>query len=207
MSHDGSSTSIFPYNRGWNIETWLSRNNICAVRPNGSQGSSEGTTGGTSGDSHAGIVVHDNNMGRNLPSHAFSQNFNMYHRGSGMPSEGFSGAVTTLDGSGVERARNSIADVRNDTGQEQDGRIADPQFVGAWAATKLDRELHTNAFWCLQSGSPAATGGDTTHRTWRDLDFGTEINYLGNSWVGCMDPLASAVEQQVGPLGPMPSGL
>lgn len=201
MDHDGSSTSIFPYSRGWNIEEWISRNNICAVRPNGSTGSSSGTTGGPSGDSHAGIVVQDNSIGRNLSSHTFSQDYNLYHRGAGMPNGTSAGVITTLNASGAETARNSITDVRNDTGREQNGRIVDPQFVGAWDHTKLDGVLHRNAQWGLGAGSPAASGGDTTDRTWPDMDFGVQVNYLGNTWIGCMDPQASAVEQQVGPLG------
>ena len=207
VAANGSGAGLHPW--VWNRSQleWMSRNNILAVRPNGSLGDSAGTTGGPSGDSHVGLVLHADHIGYAVGGATYSCDYNVYHRGAGMPTVGSSGVVTTVNAGGIETARNSITDVRNDTGQENNGSIADPLFVGSWDAGKLDSELHANAFWCLQSGSPAASGGDTTNRTWPDMDFGTAVNYEGNSWRGCMDPDATAVEQQVGPLGPMPSAL
>jgi hypothetical protein len=205
-TNDGAGAQLFPWRGQSRLRTAMGRNNILAVRPNGSRGETFDTAIG-SGDSHVSIVFHANHIGWNTTGVTYSFDYNLYHRGAGMPTVGQSGVITTIDSGGTERARNSITDVRNDTGQEQNGGIADPQFIGTWDAGELDRVLHTNAQWCIPPTSPAASGGDTTDRTWPDMDFGVQVNYGGNTWRGCMDPAASAVEQQVGPLGPLPSGL
>lgn len=209
MVADGAGAFIFPYNLNRSYTVWMSRNNVQAVFPNGSFGNSIGTTGGPSGDSHVGVVLHPDHVG-NAVGGTYSQDYNIYHRAAGMPAVNNDGVVTTVSSSGTGQAeaeQNDIITVRSVTGQETNGDFDDPEFVGSWGAAKLDGELHSNAFWCLQSGSPAASGGDTTGRAWPDLDFATVVSYGGNSWRGCMDPAASAVEQQVGPLGPVPSEL
>ena len=142
---------------------------------------------------------------------SYSMNYNHYYRAPGMPTlPGEHNSVFSYIGSGTtEEETNSIVTVRNATLQETNGDVSNPVFAGSWDSGKLDSELHANAFWCLTASSPAhvKTGGDTTDRAWPDLDFGVITTYGGNAWLGCMDPDASAVEQQVGPLGPLPSGL
>jgi len=151
-------------------------------------------------------VIHPTHMGSAVGGATYSADYNIYHRPATMPTvSGNNGVVTVLEANGSEVAQDLIADVRNETGQEQNGRFVDPQFAGSWDARKPDPELHTNAQWCLKDGSPATSGGDATDRSWPDMDFGKKISYGGNKWLGCMDPDASPVEQQVGPLGPMPT--
>ena len=207
--HDGGGAFLVPPDQNNNYPNFAMRNNIMAVFPNGSQGSSP-SAWGPGRDSHAGLVMHANHVGWSTTVQLYSVNNNMYFRAAGMPTlsgENFNGVVTTVNAGGTETARTTIAQVQTDTGQESNGRVANPMFVGTWDATKPDHEIHAVAPWCLQPGSPAITGGDGTNRTWRDLDFGTETTYGGNLWLGCMDPDASAVEQQVGPLGPLPGEL
>jgi hypothetical protein len=205
----GAAVGTLPFEQNAYYRTYIARNNILAVRPNNSRGDGSGSLNPT-GDSHVAVLPHSTHIGfQQGATVIYSVDYNLYHRGAGMPTLSGShknGVITTVNAARTETARNLIADVQTDTGQEAHGRIVDPQFVGTWSATELaDAQIHSNAFWCLQGGSPAASGGDTTSRSWPDVDFGTEITYGGQSWLGCMDPNASAVEQQVGPLGPLPS--
>ena len=119
MGNDGGCT-IFPgyFNRF--MKEWWSRNNINAVRPNGSRGSIPQLDYGGSGDSHAGVVMHVNVMGWQAAGglDAYSTDYNIYHRGSGMPTLGSGhsdSVITMLNASGGEVGTNSITTVRSTT--------------------------------------------------------------------------------------------
>ena len=188
----GAATGTLPFEQNAYYKTYYARNNVMAVRPNNSQGTSANGPGGPSGDSHVAVLLHPTHIGFGQGATVtYTVDYNIYHRGSGMPTlsgANKNGVITTVNNSRTETARNLIADVQSDTGQEAHGRIADPLFAGTWAATKLDSELHANAFWCLQAQSPAVSGGDTTNRSWPDVDFGTEITYGGQCVAGLHGP-------------------
>jgi hypothetical protein len=227
ITNNASGCMLWPNETQYYYTEYQSRNNILALRPNGTFATtSTATAGPTEKTTHCAVVLDPSLIGwKQGAAVTYSMDYNIYHRGAGIvaTSGTLNAAVTTVDSqltaNKTERGRNNKTDVFTDTGQENHGLVsdgagtaADPMFVGVWEAasvalTQPDSVLFDKGFWCLQSGSPAAAGGDTTDRTWPDVDFGAEITYLGNSFRGCMDPAASAIEQLVGPLGPLPSGL
>lgn len=219
--NDGAGAMLWPCTHNERYKTYMQLNNILAVLPNGSLGKWSTDDGNAGGGSCVAVVMHQNHIGFNAGgATSYSMDYNMYFRDPGTPNslQTASGiknnTICYLDSSTslTEFGTESISAVRSATGQEQNGSIADPKFTGiwqsgSWAAAQLDNALFDIGFWMLQATSPARTGGNTTSRSWPDVDFQTEITYSGSAWRGALDPDASAVEQAVGPLGPLPSGL
>jgi hypothetical protein len=87
----------------------------------------------------------------------------------------------------------------------------DPQFVTdpAWAVTSPYRigGAYDIENYMLESSSPARTGGkELSSFNYVDYDGNTQTTWRNrNGFRGALDPNIPLLEQEIGPLGPLPS--
>jgi major membrane immunogen (membrane-anchored lipoprotein) len=100
---------------------------------------------------------------------------------------------------------------KNETGYEKNGLRMDPQFVTdpAWAVTSPYRigGAYDIENYMLGSSSPARTGGkELSSFNYVDYDGNTQTTWRNrNGFRGALDPNIPLLEQEIGPLGPLPS--
>jgi hypothetical protein len=189
--------AIIEYSTGG---TYNSQNNIAAVYP-----SDNGYIWNTSYtaaipiDSHcclyeyaAGVTTYD---------------YNHIYRHSSMPATGRTSLVTykVYNTTSATSCAN-IAAVKAQ-GVEAHGTEGDPGWSISYPSAGSDILFYNRANFVVPVGNVAASGGNTglSGQAAHDFDFNTQITYPGYSWRGCMVPGVPAIEQEVGPCGPMVS--
>ena len=97
-------------------------------------------------------------------------------------------------------------------GMEAHGINADPQFVvtPSWASSNplAAGGNYDYANYMLKAGSPARTGGaNLASYSFADYDGNTQTIWRNlNGFRGALDPNVPMLEQEIGPMGPLPSG-
>lgn len=188
--------------------TYKAYNNIAAVYAHSGQGIANQ---GYNGDTHVALLAEPTGVGMNAGQ--LDWDYNHYFRDdmtAFIPSGGnnFDTFATVIDTGGVTNEVADLAGIQANSSFETNGSEGDPLFSTTPDTSVDDPTWQTLSRWTLQVGSPAATGGNTalSGQGWPDVDVdGTEFTYPGYSWRGALEPGVPAVEQQIGPLGPLPS--
>ena len=198
----GTGATLSPHRANQLMEfghLWWAQNNIAAVYPSASGylwDSSDPAVGAR--DSFVTYVLESTG--------GFSHiDYNHYYRDSLMPNTGRSTLATVYvyNGSAINCA--DIAAIRAASAAEDHGTSGSPGWTFDFPSDGPDRDLYRPDNFLISVTNTAASGGNTglSAQAMHDYDGNAQITYPGYSWRGCFVPGVPAVEQEVGPLGPM----
>lgn len=217
--HHGDNVPGFNYGNGTGLgassggnmtstATYKAYNNIAAVYAASGPGEA---LNGYSGETHIALLAEPTGVGMNAGQ--LDWDYNHYFRddmSAFIPSSGnnFDTFATVVDSGGTANEVADLAGIQANSSFEDNGSEGDPQFSTTPDTTVDDPTWRTLSRWTLQAGSPAASGGNTSlsGQGWPDIDVDdTEFTYDGYVWRGALEPDVPVVEQQIGPLGRLPS--